>query len=154
MVKNRNRLHTAGGDSIAISGELPDEPSPRFTDPPPLEVVKAAASGRFFTSPAPARSIIEEARLSAAGQSTLAGFSVPVATESSDPYGEFWVSMLEMVEARRRRQPVDWDFMEELLLYYLELNERSVHKYILRAFADLISGSWPPSPVEKKRMEL
>ena len=27
--------------------------------------------------------------------------------------------------------------MEELLVCYLELNDRSVHKYILRAFTDL-----------------
>ncbi|MQM23812.1 hypothetical protein Taro_056882 [Colocasia esculenta] len=48
-------------------------------------------------------------------------------------------SMEEMVEARHADplEPLDWDFMEELLMSYLELNDRCIHKHILGAFTDL-----------------
>jgi hypothetical protein len=35
---------------------------------------------------------------------------------------------------------VDWDFMEELLFRYLQLNDRAVHKDILRAFTDTVAA--------------
>lgn len=47
--------------------------------------------------------------------------------------------MEEMVEARLNdRGRVDWEFMEELLFCYLDLNEKKSYKYILSAFVDLI----------------
>ncbi|MQL87529.1 hypothetical protein Taro_020093 [Colocasia esculenta] len=65
--------------------------------------------------------------------------SVAVMTFSKDPYEDFQRSMEEMVEARHADplEPLDWDFMEELLMSYLELNDRCVHKHILGAFTDL-----------------
>ncbi|CAA6666262.1 unnamed protein product [Spirodela intermedia] len=61
-------------------------------------------------------------------------------TFSNDPYGDFRRSLEEMVDARHqeRRDPLDWDFMEELLISYLELNDRTVHKHIIRAFTDVV----------------
>nr|CAD1829853.1 unnamed protein product [Ananas comosus var. bracteatus] len=72
-----------------------------------------------------------------------------VVTFSKDPYEDFRRSMREMVDARRvdASQPLDWDFMEELLFCYLELNDKSVHKYILTAFTDLtVSFRRPRDP--------
>jgi uncharacterized protein (TIGR01568 family) len=59
--------------------------------------------------------------------------------------------MREMVDAAARREEaegstartapaVDWDLMEELLFRYLELNDRAVHKDILRAFTDTVAA--------------
>lgn len=65
--------------------------------------------------------------------------SFAVYVYSSRPYNEFFASMVEMVECKLDQDhTVGWDYMEELLLNYLELNEKKVHKYILQAFVDVI----------------
>lgn len=110
-------------------------------------------SDRFFVSPGTSSSIADDARLSSTmassstSSSTEAELAVPsgsvkVMTFSKDPYDDFHRSMQDMVESRHggHRQPLDWDFMEELLFCYLELNDRSVHRYILKAFADLTAA--------------
>lgn len=64
---------------------------------------------------------------------------VAVLAISPNPYDDFRRSMKEMVGARlRRRESVDWGFMEELLFCYLNLNEKRSYKYILGAFVDLV----------------
>ncbi|XP_061366974.1 transcription repressor OFP16-like [Gastrolobium bilobum] len=85
--------------------------------------------------------------------------SVAVSTYSPDPYLDFRRSMQEMVEARPELMDVksNWDVLQELLLCYLALNPKSIHKFILGAFADLLvslmsfsssssSSSPPPNP--------
>ncbi|RWW05599.1 hypothetical protein GW17_00031112 [Ensete ventricosum] len=64
---------------------------------------------------------------------------VVVVKYSKVPYHDFRQSMMEMVEANHRElgKKTDWDFMGRLLDRYLELNDRSVHDDIRRAFADL-----------------
>ncbi|KAG8375539.1 hypothetical protein BUALT_Bualt10G0110200 [Buddleja alternifolia] len=65
--------------------------------------------------------------------------SIAVYIYSSKPYNEFFASMVEMLVARLALDlTVDWDYMEELLLCYLELNEKKMHKYIRRAFVDVM----------------
>ncbi|KAJ0076403.1 hypothetical protein Patl1_34126 [Pistacia atlantica] len=65
--------------------------------------------------------------------------SIAVLRYSPSPYGDFRRSMKEMVEARLQYQStVDWDFLEELLFCYLRLNENKSHKFIIRAFVDLV----------------
>lgn len=61
---------------------------------------------------------------------------------SMNPYKDFMNSMKRMAEAHHAdaSQPLDWDFLEELLLCYLELNDKSIHKHVLRAFSDLTAG--------------
>ncbi|OAY84799.1 Transcription repressor OFP14 [Ananas comosus] len=138
---------------------------PRF-DPEPGPV---RSSDRFFVSPATTSNSI---MLDRAGPATSASSSsseeeeeeedtsaaeggeddvaaAAVVTFSKDPYEDFRRSMREMVDARRvdASQPLDWDFMEELLFCYLELNDKSVHKYILTAFTDLtVSFRRPRDP--------
>ncbi|KAI9110244.1 hypothetical protein K1719_018686 [Acacia pycnantha] len=66
---------------------------------------------------------------------------IAVLMYSPTPYDDFRRSMQEMVEARlTNEERVDWDFMEELLFYYLNLNEKKSHKFILSAFVDVIAG--------------
>ena len=137
--------------------------SPRLIDPPP----DLCGSHRFFINPGLSGSLIEESRSSMtttsedAGSSstststtlndsttttndhtkdvTLPDDSVAVLAYSPSPYEDFRRSMQEMVDARMRNQGrVDWDFMEELLFCYLNLNEKKSYRYILSAFVDLI----------------
>ncbi|CAA0822361.1 Transcription repressor OFP14 [Striga hermonthica] len=55
------------------------------------------------------------------------------------PYREFRRSMAEMVEVRLGGgEKVDWDFLEELLFRYLDLNNEKTHRNVLRAFVDLV----------------
>lgn len=60
---------------------------------------------------------------------------VVMAMDSQDPFVDFRVSMEEMVEAHSLK---DWDFLEELLACYLEVNGKSNHGYIVGAFVDLL----------------
>ncbi|TKY48149.1 Transcription repressor OFP14 [Spatholobus suberectus] len=63
--------------------------------------------------------------------------SIALLTHSTSPYEDFRRSMQEMVNNHER--VVDWDFMEELLFCYLNLNEKKSHKFIISAFVDLIT---------------
>jgi uncharacterized protein (TIGR01568 family) len=71
---------------------------------------------------------------------------------SMDPYTDFRRSMENMIRTHhgQESQSLDWDFLEELLFYYLQLNDRSVHKYILKAFADLTAGTNKVRPAPGK----
>ncbi|KAK8584793.1 hypothetical protein V6N13_138740 [Hibiscus sabdariffa] len=64
---------------------------------------------------------------------------IAVLAYSREPYDDFRRSMQEMVEARQKLHlNVDWDFMEELVFCYLNLNDKKSHKFILSAFVDLV----------------
>jgi uncharacterized protein (TIGR01568 family) len=72
------------------------------------------------------------------------GGNTAIVVFSMDPYADFWRSMGNMIKMHhgdRVSQPLDWDFLEELLFYYLQLNDQVVHKHILKAFADLTAGT-------------
>ncbi|KAL1298163.1 hypothetical protein AAHE18_18G012500 [Arachis hypogaea] len=66
---------------------------------------------------------------------------------SSSPYEDFRRSMQDVVEARFKShgKVIDWEFMEELLLSYLRLNEKKSHKFILNAFVDVTAAMRPNS---------
>ncbi|KAK7335946.1 hypothetical protein VNO80_28097 [Phaseolus coccineus] len=64
--------------------------------------------------------------------------SIALLTHSTMPYEDFRRSMQEMVN--NHEGVVDWDFMEELLFCYLNLNHKKSHKFILGAFVDLITA--------------
>ncbi|KAE8688578.1 hypothetical protein F3Y22_tig00110963pilonHSYRG00104 [Hibiscus syriacus] len=64
---------------------------------------------------------------------------IAVVTYSHSPYDDFRRSMQEMVEARlNHHSEIDWDFMEELVFCYLNLNDKKSNKFILSAFVDLV----------------
>ncbi|XP_057452857.1 putative F-box/LRR-repeat protein At1g56400 [Lotus japonicus] len=59
---------------------------------------------------------------------------------TKSPYEEFKRSMEDMVGARLKNdEKVDWDFMEELLFSYMNMNEKKAHKFILAAYVDVIN---------------
>lgn len=61
-----------------------------------------------------------------------------VAVESSDPYGDFRRSMEEMVMMMLRGGDWSWEWLEELLVWYLRVNGEKNHGYIVDAFVDLL----------------
>ncbi|XWS19012.1 hypothetical protein CRYUN_Cryun32bG0094600 [Craigia yunnanensis] len=64
---------------------------------------------------------------------------IALLTYSPNPFDDFRRSMQEMVEARlKHHSTIDWDFMEELLFCYLNLNDRKSYKFILSAFVDMV----------------
>ncbi|KAL4308831.1 hypothetical protein GQ457_01G039150 [Hibiscus cannabinus] len=64
---------------------------------------------------------------------------ITLLTSSVSPYDDFRRSMQEMVEARMEHgSKIDWDFVEELLFCYLNLNDKDSYKFILSAFVDLV----------------
>ncbi|KAF3320977.1 transcription repressor OFP14 [Carex littledalei] len=64
---------------------------------------------------------------------------VLVVTFSIDPYKDFKRSMKTMLKADNAgtSQPSNQDNLNELLLCYLEQNNKSMHKHLLRAFNDI-----------------
>lgn len=145
LYENFRSLYSRNKDGDEFSSD-----SPNYDADPPASMIRS--SERFFVvSPGTSNSVLDEARPSAAASSSTSSYrwsdagpairrdGVAVMTFSKDPCDDFRRSMQDMVEAHHvdPRQALDWDFMEELLFSYLELNDRSVHKYILRAFTDL-----------------
>ncbi|KAM3267704.1 hypothetical protein P3S67_032122 [Capsicum chacoense] len=64
---------------------------------------------------------------------------ITLVTYSPSPYDDFRQSMQEMMEARLNDQgKINWEFMEELLFCYLNLNDKKSYKYILSAFVDQV----------------
>ncbi|KAG6434200.1 hypothetical protein SASPL_105822 [Salvia splendens] len=64
--------------------------------------------------------------------------SVALAMESEDPYMDFRKSMQEMVESHGLEE---WDRLEELLGWYLRMNSKQNHGFIVGAFVDLLVGT-------------
>lgn len=75
---------------------------------------------------------------------TLPENCVALLSYSPSPYDDFRRSMQELVESKygkieNNQRKIDWDFMEEILFCYLNVNEKKSHKFILSAFVDLIT---------------
>ncbi|TMW89597.1 hypothetical protein EJD97_016926 [Solanum chilense] len=66
--------------------------------------------------------------------------SVALALESEDPYLDFKKSMEEMVDTHEIK---DWESLQELLQWYLKMNGKNNHGYIIGAFVDLLIGFTP-----------
>ncbi|EPS70453.1 hypothetical protein M569_04311, partial [Genlisea aurea] len=63
--------------------------------------------------------------------------SVAMSMESEDPYSDFKRSMREVVESHGVRE---WEKLEELLGWYLRMNGKMNHGFIVGAFVDLLVG--------------
>ncbi|CAI8605159.1 unnamed protein product [Vicia faba] len=89
------------------------------------------SSHRLFFEAEDTSSILEKAKAN--------GFpfkeSVVLALESDDPYEDFKRSMEEMVESHGVK---DWEGLEELLSWYLRVNGKNNHGFIVGAFVDLL----------------
>ncbi|XP_015057827.1 transcription repressor OFP13-like [Solanum pennellii] len=66
--------------------------------------------------------------------------SVALALESEDPYLDFKKSMEEMVDTHEIK---DWESLQELLQWYLKMNGKINHGFIIGAFVDLLIGFTP-----------
>ena len=94
-------------------------------------VIRGLRSERLFFEPGETSSILEEAK----GGGFPFKESVLLSMESEDPYVDFRRSMEEMVEAHGLK---DWESLEELLSWYLRVNGKQNHGYIIGAFVDLL----------------
>lgn len=107
------------------------------------------SSERLFFEPGDTSSILDK---EPAAKSTGTGReeealpfeeSVALAMESDDPYLDFKKSMQEMVESHGLEE---WDRLEELLGWYLKMNAKHNHGFIVGAFVDLLVGIVKDSP--------
>ncbi|KAF0930039.1 hypothetical protein E2562_027210 [Oryza meyeriana var. granulata] len=110
----------------------------------------AAAAAAAAESSLGSESVAEGIRETSSGDGDNS--STAIMLFSMDPYTDYRRSMQNIIELHHGEepQPLDWDFLEELLFYYLQLNDRSVHKYILKAFADLTAGAHVSCPARGK----
>lgn len=105
-------------------------------------VIQGAKSERLIFEPGETNSILDQSRggKSEGGKcESILRFEgsvvVLMAMESEDPYLDFRRSMEEMVECHGIR---NWEWLEELLNWYLRMNGMKNHGYILGAFVDLL----------------
>ncbi|KAH7680743.1 Ovate protein family C-terminal protein [Dioscorea alata] len=120
-------------------------------------VIKGLRSDRLFFEPCTTTSllIMDQDTTSASITNPPPPFddlpfkeSVAMAMDSEDPYRDFRESMEEMVRAHGIKT---WDSLEDLLVWYLKVNGKKTHGFILGAFVDLLvslasSSSFSPSP--------
>lgn len=94
------------------------------------------SADRLFFEPEKTSSILET-KAAGTATATLPPFkdSVVLSVDSRDPYVDFRKSMEEMVEAHGVK---DWEHLQELLCWYLRVNDKTNHGYIVGAFVDLL----------------
>lgn len=100
--------------------------------------VSAARSERRLTfEPDETSSIVERGTASGC-HAPFIKESVSLSMDSRDPYADFRLSMVEMVEAHALKDK--WNRLEELLSWYLDANDKANHGYIFAAFVDLVAA--------------
>ncbi|CAN8295482.1 unnamed protein product [Cochlearia groenlandica] len=120
-------------------------------DSPPPDLTAVLASRRFFfSSPGRSNSITdspdllcrhnyETATTTTDNTILTGGNAVKLYVHSPDPYNDFRRSMQEMLDAVTNVGDIRrYEFLHELLLSYLSLNENDTHKFIISAFADIL----------------
>ncbi|KAG6516214.1 transcription repressor OFP13-like [Zingiber officinale] len=107
--------------------------------------VRRLRSDRLFFDPGgDTSSIMEEAKPEAEApeeeeeEEAPFGDSVALSVDSEDPYRDFRQSMEEMVAAHGLGG--DWERLEELLVWYLRVNVKKTHGFIVGAFVDLLAA--------------
>ncbi|KAK7343378.1 hypothetical protein VNO77_12067 [Canavalia gladiata] len=129
IVETPKSWFTTSSESASISTESEEY---CYCDGESLEMlVRGVRSERLFFEPGDTSSILEEAKASDFPFKE----SVVLAMESEDPYEDFRRSMEEMVESHGIR---DWEGLEELLSWYLRVNGKKNHGFIVGAFVDLL----------------
>lgn len=124
-------------ESVSPKASLGESGKTDSTEP----VIRGLPSDRFFFEPDETNSILEANSKVVAQSETTQGLpfkdSVVLSMESQDPYVDFRKSMEEMVEAHEVK---DWECLQGLLCWYLKVNEKNNHGYIVGAFVDLLVG--------------
>ncbi|XP_023540873.1 transcription repressor OFP15-like [Cucurbita pepo subsp. pepo] len=102
----------------------------------PIErMIRGLRSDRLLFEPAgKSSSILKENENGDVSPELKEGTTV-ISMDSDDPFLDFRKSMEEMVEAHGMK---DWERLEELLSWYLRVNGRNNHGFILTAFVDLL----------------
>ncbi|CAK8544127.1 unnamed protein product [Lathyrus sativus] len=122
-------------ESLSPKASLDDSGKTDSTEP----VIRGLPSDRFFFEPDESNSILEANSKVVAQSETTQSLpfkdSVVLSMESQDPYVDFRKSMEEMVEAHEVK---DWECLQGLLCWYLKVNEKDNHGYIVGAFVDLL----------------
>lgn len=119
-------------------------------------VIRELRSDRLFFEPGVSKTLLEQASKvrDTHSSSCSCGFglvpykeTVFVSMESTDPFIDFRRSMEEMIVTEGMK---DWESLEELLGWYLKVNSKNNHGYIIGAFIDLLaSSSFPVSSVSR-----
>ncbi|KAJ4895317.1 Transcription repressor OFP12 [Raphanus sativus] len=146
---------STAADSSSSSTSLDESDNYSFSPDhsPPPDLTAVLASRRFFfSSPGRSNLITDSPDLrpllnckTATGTNTTAprlltgGTAVKQYVQSPDPYNDFRRSMQEMLDAVTVAGDVHRnEFLHELLLSYLSLNSVDTHKFIIKAFADIL----------------
>ncbi|CAH8308206.1 unnamed protein product [Eruca vesicaria subsp. sativa] len=118
--------------------------APEDSLPPDLTTVLATRRF-FFSSPGRSNSITDSPDLRPVKMDTTTprllagGAAVKQYVQSPDPYNDFRRSMQEMLDAVTDAEDVRrYEFLHELLRSYLSLNAEDTHKFIIRAFSDVL----------------
>ncbi|KAK6942558.1 Ovate protein family, C-terminal [Dillenia turbinata] len=128
--------HYEANATAAVSLLEPQEPWLNESAEPDEEtMIRGLRSERLFFEPGKTSSIMEEAKQSNENGGLPFKEIVIMSMESVDPYVDFRASMQEMAEAHGLK---DWDCLEELLSWYLKVNGKKNHEYIVGAFVDLL----------------
>ncbi|GAB2227151.1 hypothetical protein Droror1_Dr00008963 [Drosera rotundifolia] len=144
-------------DSSVASSTRSEESGSDYID---TMIIHGLRSDRLFFEPGKSNSIIEDATtLSSVIKKRSDGGvccsrlgldpykeSVFLTLDSKDPVLDFRVSMEEMI---RTHDLNDWDSIEELLVWFLMVNEKENYGYIVDAFVDLLL----PHSTESERTE-
>ncbi|KAK1259094.1 hypothetical protein QJS04_geneDACA005481 [Acorus gramineus] len=143
-ITTTSRLLSACKYPKTLSLDLRSPPQPSSSSAATLADVDRFLSENFSSLyndvKASDRFLVDEEERSSTSNPTVDG--VAVVTMSMDPCKDFRRSMEEMVLTREGDVEgcgaLDWEYLEELLFCYLELNEKKLHGLVLRAFADLV----------------
>jgi uncharacterized protein (TIGR01568 family) len=134
IIETPKSWFTTSSESASMSTE--SEEYCFYNDGESLETLVAGvkserSSERLFFEAEDTSSILEKAK----ADSFPFKESVVLAMESDDPYEDFKRSMEEMVESHGVK---DWEGLEELLSWYLRVNGKNNHGFIIGAFVDLL----------------
>ncbi|XP_076944799.1 transcription repressor OFP15-like [Bidens hawaiensis] len=166
MGRNLPFLPTCGSPSKTLSfrtstAEFDDMFATGDTVEPSVEsVIRGLSTDRFFFNPGKTSSILEEAKPKEAEKESVFPFKESVSMmemESTDPFVDFKKSMQEMVDADEGLK--EWENLQELLSWYLAVNDKANHGYIIGAFLDLLlanlgSPSKPSSSIKGHEQSL
>lgn len=159
MLETSESFFTVSPDnspSFSTTSELEESKKPDSIE----TVIRGLRSDRLFFEPDESNSILQLNKSSSSSLSSSSAAvdadalgdengtlvfkdSVVLSMESQDPYVDFRKSMEEMVAAHDVK---DWECLQELLCWYLKVNEKSNHGYIVGAFVDLLVGLAFASP--------
>ncbi|KAA8539103.1 hypothetical protein F0562_025795 [Nyssa sinensis] len=127
-VETPNSWFTNSSETESFSTESEDSGGE-----PSEVIIRGVRSERLFFEPGDTSSILEDAK----GGGFPFKESVVLAMDSQDPYLDFRRSMEEMVETHGLKE---WEGLEELLGWYLRMNGKMNHGFIVGAFVDLLVG--------------